>query len=145
MPHDPQKYLYDNISSCEFLAQFTAGRTVDDYARDRAFRSAIERELQIIGEAVMQLDRTAPNIAARISEHRNIIRVPTRPRTRLRPIQPRDGMERNRKQDRRAEQRSQGVAGRVGSGRCRWMSVTETPSRHGTGVPNATAGNDDIP
>jgi uncharacterized protein with HEPN domain len=73
MPHDPQKYLYDILSSCEFLLEFTAERTADDYAHDRAFRSAVERELQIVGEAVLQLDRVAPQVAARIPEHRNII------------------------------------------------------------------------
>ena len=73
MPHDPQKYLYDVLDSVEFLLEFTAGRALGDYARDRGFRSAVERELQIIGEAVTQLDRVAPEVAARISECRNII------------------------------------------------------------------------
>ncbi len=73
MPHDPQKYIYDILSSCDFLLDFVAGRTVDDYEQDRGFRSAVERELQIIGEAVMQLERVAPHLAARIPEHRNII------------------------------------------------------------------------
>ena len=73
MPHDPQKYLYDIRSACEFLLKFTSPRTVDDYARDRAFRSAVERELQIIGEAVLQLQRVAPHLAARLSEHQKII------------------------------------------------------------------------
>jgi len=73
MPHDAQKYLYDVLSSCEFLREFTAGRTVDDYAQERGFRSAVERELQIIGEAVLQPDRVAPDVARRIPEHRNII------------------------------------------------------------------------
>ena len=73
MPHDPEKYLHDILSSCEFLLEFTGGRTVQDYAGDRAFRSAVERELQIIGEAVMQLERIAPEVAGRIPEHRDII------------------------------------------------------------------------
>lgn len=73
MPHDPEKYLFDIRSSTEFLLEFTAGRTADDYSRDRAFRSAIERELQVIGEAVMQLERVAPEVASRIPEHRSII------------------------------------------------------------------------
>ncbi len=73
MPHDPQKYLHDALNSCEFLIEFTAGRTLDDYTGDRAFRSAVERELQIIGEAILQLDRVAPQVAARIPEHRSII------------------------------------------------------------------------
>jgi uncharacterized protein with HEPN domain len=34
---DPQKYLYDMLSSCEFLLEFTQGKSVDDYAEDRPF------------------------------------------------------------------------------------------------------------
>ena len=48
MPHDPQKYLFDMLDSCRFLLQFTSDRTLDDLRNDRAFRSAVERELQII-------------------------------------------------------------------------------------------------
>jgi uncharacterized protein with HEPN domain len=70
---DPQKYLYDMLSSCEFVLEFTRGRTVDDYINDRALRSALERELQIIGKAMMQLDRVAPAITEKIPEYRNII------------------------------------------------------------------------
>ena len=73
MPHDPAKYLYDIRSSAEFLLEFTTDKTVNDYSQDRAFRSAIERELQVIGEAVMQLERVAPEVASRIPEHRSII------------------------------------------------------------------------
>ncbi|MFH1616133.1 MAG: HepT-like ribonuclease domain-containing protein [Planctomycetota bacterium] len=71
--HDPQKYLYDIIDCCEFLLDFTKGKTVENYKNDRAFRSAVERELQIIGEAIAQLDRINPAMAEKISEHRNII------------------------------------------------------------------------
>jgi uncharacterized protein with HEPN domain len=70
---DPQKYLYDIVSSCGFILEFTEAKTVEDYKNDRAFRSALERELQIIGEAMLQLDRVAPEIAEKIPEYRNII------------------------------------------------------------------------
>jgi uncharacterized protein with HEPN domain len=74
MPHrEPKKYLYDMLSSCEFLLDFTAGKTIDDYIKDRAFRSALERELQIIGEALIQLEDIAPEIAEQIPEYQNII------------------------------------------------------------------------
>ena len=56
-PKQPQKYLYDVLGSCDFLLGFTANRAIKDYENDRAFRSAVERELQIIGEAIMQLAR----------------------------------------------------------------------------------------
>jgi len=71
--HEPQKYLYDMLSSCEFLLEFTRNRTVDDYTSDRGFRSALERELQIIGEALIQLEKAAPAVAAQIPEYQNII------------------------------------------------------------------------
>ena len=70
---EPEKYLYDMLSSCEFLLEFTVGKTVDDYVNERAFRSAIERELQIIGEALIHLEKAAPAVAARIPEYQNII------------------------------------------------------------------------
>lgn len=74
MPHhDPEKYLYDMLGSCEFLLAFTQNKTVDDYIGDRAFRSAIERELQIIGEALVQLDKFSPEIAGQIPDYLNII------------------------------------------------------------------------
>ncbi len=61
------------LSSCEFLLEFTNDKTVDDYINDRAFRSAVERELQIIGEALIVLEKVAPAVAARIPEYQNII------------------------------------------------------------------------
>jgi len=61
------------LSSCEFLLEFTKGRKVDDYRENRAFRSAVERELQIIGEALMQLDNVRPDIAEQIPDYSNII------------------------------------------------------------------------
>ena len=70
---DPRKYLYDILNSCEFILEFAMGKTVDDYKRDRAFRSALERELQIVGEAMLQLDNIAPEVAEKIPEYRNII------------------------------------------------------------------------
>jgi uncharacterized protein with HEPN domain len=71
--HEPEKYLYDMLSSCEFLLDFTGGKMVDDYINDRAFRSAVERELQIIGEALIQLEKLESSMAARIPEYQNII------------------------------------------------------------------------
>ena len=70
---EPEKYLYDMLSSCGFLLDFTTGKTINDYIKDRAFRSALERELQIIGEALIQLEDIAPEIAEQIPEYQNMI------------------------------------------------------------------------
>jgi len=74
MPHrSPRKYLYDIVDCSEFVLELTKGKTVDDYKTDRVFRSALERELQIIGEAMLQLDRVSPETVEKIAEHRSII------------------------------------------------------------------------
>ena len=70
---NPKKYLYDIINCSEFVLELTKDKTVEDYKNDRVFRSALERELQIIGEAMLQLDRVSPEIVEEISEHRSII------------------------------------------------------------------------
>jgi len=70
---NPKKYLYDIINCSEFVLQLTKDKTVDDYKNNRVFRSALERELQIIGEAMLQLDHMSPKMIEKISEHRSII------------------------------------------------------------------------
>ncbi|MBN1975706.1 MAG: DUF86 domain-containing protein [Sedimentisphaerales bacterium] len=70
---NPQKYLYDIVDCCKFILEMTKDKTVEDYKRDRIFKSALERELQIVGEAMLQLDNINPEISERIAEHRNII------------------------------------------------------------------------
>ena len=56
------------LSSCEFLLEFTSNKAVDDYINDRAFRSALDRELQIIGEALMGLEKAAPAVAEQMGK-----------------------------------------------------------------------------
>ena len=70
---NPQKYLYDIADCCKFILEITKDKTVEDYKNDRVFRSALERELQIVGEAMLQLDNINSEISERIAEHRNII------------------------------------------------------------------------
>ena len=73
MPHDAQKFLHDMIDSARFLVGFTANRTFDEFLADRGFRSAVEREFIIIGEAVLRLQKLDAATAAQISEHQRII------------------------------------------------------------------------
>ena len=73
MQRDPEKYLFDIVDSCRFLRELAGRRTLADYQADRAFRFAVERGLQITGEALLQLSRIRPDIVARISEHHRII------------------------------------------------------------------------
>ncbi|MGH9202551.1 MAG: HepT-like ribonuclease domain-containing protein [Vicinamibacterales bacterium] len=73
MQLEAKKYLYDIQQAVALLIQFTAGKTFGDYASDPMFRSAVERQFEIVGEALVQLARLDSDLAARISEHRHII------------------------------------------------------------------------
>ena len=73
MPRDREKYLFDMLDSCRFLLEFTSPEGMDRYTSDRAFRSAVERELQIIGEAMLQIRSLDPATIAEISESERII------------------------------------------------------------------------
>jgi uncharacterized protein with HEPN domain len=59
--------------AANLLTQFTAGKQFADYDSDSMLRAAVEREFEVIGEALGQLARLDPDLAARITEHRNIV------------------------------------------------------------------------
>ena len=67
------KSLDDVAHACALILQETAGTTLAEYERDRRLRPAIERNVEIIGEALIRLERTDPATAARISDYRKII------------------------------------------------------------------------
>jgi len=73
MPRDPRKYLYDIRQAARHVLDFVAGKNFEDYQGDLLLRSGVERQLEIIGEALNQLVQVAPETAARIPEHRRII------------------------------------------------------------------------
>ena len=73
MRRDPRAYLWDVREAADAIASFMQGRGFDDYARDLMFRSAVERQLAIIGEALSQLARVDQGLAARIPELRRVI------------------------------------------------------------------------
>ncbi len=73
MAHRPEKLLADILGAAEAIRSFIAGRSRNQYGADLLLRSAVERQLEILGEAMRRLDTLAPEVAARISEHRRII------------------------------------------------------------------------
>lgn len=70
---EARKYLYDIQQAAMLLAEFTAGKNFADYTDNAMLRAAVEREFEIIGEALAQLARLDQELAAGISEHRSII------------------------------------------------------------------------
>lgn len=73
MSRDPRAYLWDAQASANRILEFTRGRSLGDYLADDLLRAAVERQFEIIGEALNQLTRAAPSIAQRIPDLRQII------------------------------------------------------------------------
>jgi len=64
---EARKYLYDITAAAEYIAQFTAGRTYEEYHTDPMLRSAVERQFEVIGEALNQLLQREPDLQEKIS------------------------------------------------------------------------------
>jgi uncharacterized protein with HEPN domain len=70
---ESKKFLFDISRAAALAQEFIAGKTFEDYAANPMLRSAVERQLEIVGEALAQLSRRDPATASQISEHHRII------------------------------------------------------------------------
>lgn len=71
-PKSP-KLLDDIRDAAAFIRDVALGKTLDDYRRDRQLRNAVERNFEIIGEAMKRLAQLDPQTVGRIGDHRQII------------------------------------------------------------------------
>jgi len=68
MHADAEKLLWDASHAAGRVERFIAGKRFADYLQDEYLRSAVERQFEIIGEALNRLARTDPSTAATIAE-----------------------------------------------------------------------------
>lgn len=68
-----RKLLFDVLDSGRAIQQWRAGRSYDEYLSDRQFRRAVEREFEIIGEALNRLSEEDASVAAQIAELPRIV------------------------------------------------------------------------
>jgi uncharacterized protein with HEPN domain len=61
MPPDTVGVLVDIRDAAQYIVDDTAGMTFAEFERDRRTRQLVERNLEIIGEAVNRLRRHAPS------------------------------------------------------------------------------------
>jgi uncharacterized protein with HEPN domain len=79
MQLEAKKCLEDVRQAAELIRQFTAGKSFDDYETDALLRSGVERQFEIIGEALGRLTKTDPSVIVgmpdtpRIIAFRNIL------------------------------------------------------------------------
>lgn len=67
------KLLEDIRSAAEFVKSATDGLMLQEFKQNRMLRQAVERNFEIIGEAMRRLEKDDPDTAVRIREYRRII------------------------------------------------------------------------
>jgi uncharacterized protein with HEPN domain len=72
MPPETAKLLHDMKGAAERIGRFVAGKTFNDFLHDELLRSGVERQFEIIGEAVSRLVESDRAIVENISEYRQI-------------------------------------------------------------------------
>ena len=80
MPHassfmklEAKKLLFDLITACRDVEQFTAARAFSDYLGNEMLRAAVERKFEVIGEALVRLRANDPETFLRISASQQAI------------------------------------------------------------------------
>jgi uncharacterized protein with HEPN domain len=73
-----KKRLFDALRACEAIAAFTSETTFAEYEKDLMRRSAVERQLEIIGEALRQADKADQSVADRIAALPEIVALRNR-------------------------------------------------------------------
>jgi uncharacterized protein with HEPN domain len=73
MQHDPRKLREDILHSIEEIETFCHDKTFHDFCGDRGLQLIVERELEIIGEALARLRRDHPNLAEQIRDIHKIV------------------------------------------------------------------------
>ena len=66
MPRDPRAYLWDVREAVTDIQGFVAGLDLSAYVASALVHSAVERKFEIIGEALNQLAKLDPALAARV-------------------------------------------------------------------------------
>ncbi len=64
MPRERLALIYDALQAARRVQEFLSGKSFEDYNKDRLLQSAVERQFEIIGEA-LNVARSVGRLVAR--------------------------------------------------------------------------------
>jgi uncharacterized protein with HEPN domain len=70
---ESKKYLFDIVQAATLLRQFSSGKCYTDYIADPLLRSGVERQFEVIGEAIARLVKSDPGAGTRLTEYKRIV------------------------------------------------------------------------
>ena len=73
MTNEAKKRLLDVLNACEAIAEFVSGKDFAAYEADRLLRSGVERQFEIIGEALNQAGGAEASLATQIPDFHRIV------------------------------------------------------------------------
>ncbi len=73
MKNEIKKYLLDALNACRAIQVFTENKTIAAYQSDLLLRSAVERQFEIIGEALNRADKADPEVVQLLPDLRRIV------------------------------------------------------------------------
>lgn len=71
-PESPA-YIWDAKRAAGLIEQFVSGHVLADYLRDPLLKSAVERQFEVIGEALNKLSRIDSDVAVRVPDLPRIV------------------------------------------------------------------------
>ena len=62
------KHLFDALTAVDLARAFSAGLSFEEFASNALVRSAVERQLEIFGEACLRMSQSDPDMRNRLPE-----------------------------------------------------------------------------
>jgi uncharacterized protein with HEPN domain len=78
MKSEARQRLLDVLEACRAVERFAHGKDFASYQGDEMLRAAVERKLEVIGEAFTKLADAEPDIAEKFPDLRKIIGIRNR-------------------------------------------------------------------
>ena len=75
MPRDRLVLVKDALDAASDVVEFLSGKSLDEYLKDRVLQAAIERKMEIVGEALNVARRIDPLLEESITDLSQIVRM----------------------------------------------------------------------